>query len=273
MLHQGHRPQEGAREEMVEEGSGASGGPTWVGIGAQRSGTTWFTDLLIRHPEVSLGRDGRKELHFFNRFLIRPWSEDEARAYRGLFEGAEGRLPGEFTPFYLRGLWIPSLARQACGAEVVLVVLLRDPVERFVSAISWYTREVEPPAEPGELARWAREKGADALWAGMYATQLAAWASHFARDRLIVQQYEAAARDPAAAAGRVWSALGVQPVDLGEVSTPSATATPPDERWSDERLPGLRDLLRGVYEPEVARLEREWDLDRSLWPNFRGPAS
>ncbi|MGH2722704.1 MAG: hypothetical protein ACRDI0_00285 [Actinomycetota bacterium] len=145
-------------------------GPAWMGIGAQRSGTTWFTDLLTTHPEVCLGREGRKELHYFNRFLVRPWSEGEARAYRDRFDGAEGRLPGEFTPFYLRGLWIPPLARQACRPDLVLVVLLRDPVERFASAMSWYRRESEPPQEPGGLARWAREKGADALWGGMYAT-------------------------------------------------------------------------------------------------------
>ncbi len=31
------------------------------GIGAQRSGTTWFTDLLVQHPSAGLGTNGKKE--------------------------------------------------------------------------------------------------------------------------------------------------------------------------------------------------------------------
>ena len=31
----------------------AMSAPAWLGIGAQRSGTTWFTDLLTQHPQVS----------------------------------------------------------------------------------------------------------------------------------------------------------------------------------------------------------------------------
>ncbi|MGH2722696.1 MAG: sulfotransferase family protein [Actinomycetota bacterium] len=243
-------------------------GPAWVGIGAQRSGTTWFTYLLTRHPDVCLGPQGQKELHYFNRFLVEPWTEEAARAYRALFGGAEGRLPGEFTPFYLRGLWIPPMVREACGEDLVLVVLLRDPVDRFASAMSWFRREAQPPEDPGGLARWTRERGADALWAGMYATHLAAWTAHFPPDRFVVQQYEAAVRDPQAAVSRVWTALGVDPVDMGEVSAPSATATPPPERWTDQWLPALRDALRATYLPEVARLERDWGVDRSLWPSF-----
>ncbi|MGH2722703.1 MAG: hypothetical protein ACRDI0_00280 [Actinomycetota bacterium] len=84
----------------------------------------------------------------------------------------------------------------------------------------------------------------------------------------MVQQYEAAVRDPQAAVARVLSALGVDPVDLGHISAPSPTATPPEERWTDEWLPGLRDALRATYEPEVALLERDWGVDRSLWPSF-----
>ena len=36
-------------------------GPSWLGIGAQRSGTTWLTDLLVQHPQVGLGTNGKKE--------------------------------------------------------------------------------------------------------------------------------------------------------------------------------------------------------------------
>ena len=45
----------------------STSGPSWLGIGAQRSGTTWFTDLLTQHPEVGLGTNGKKEQHLLHK--------------------------------------------------------------------------------------------------------------------------------------------------------------------------------------------------------------
>jgi hypothetical protein len=59
-------------------------GPAWLGIGAQRSGTTWFTDLLLQHPHVSLSTAGRKELHA----LYMP--DVDLASYRALFDGCAG---------------------------------------------------------------------------------------------------------------------------------------------------------------------------------------
>ena len=47
--------------------SAASSGPAWLGIGAQRSGTTWLTDLLTQHPLVDLGTNGKKEQHLLHK--------------------------------------------------------------------------------------------------------------------------------------------------------------------------------------------------------------
>ena len=41
--------------------------PAWLGIGAQRAGTTWFTDLLTQHPDVGLGTNGKKEQHLLHK--------------------------------------------------------------------------------------------------------------------------------------------------------------------------------------------------------------
>ena len=37
--------------------------PTFIGIGAQRAGTTWAYNCLAQHPEVYMSE--KKELHFF----------------------------------------------------------------------------------------------------------------------------------------------------------------------------------------------------------------
>jgi hypothetical protein len=115
-------------------------GPAWLGIGAQRSGTTWFTDLLLQHPEVRLSTRPKKELHRLYQTLNRPKATPKyIRKYLKLFK-VDG-YPGEFTPFYLRALWVPEVARQVVGPDTPIIVLLRDPVERFESAMRMAEQE------------------------------------------------------------------------------------------------------------------------------------
>lgn len=243
-------------------------GPSWLGIGAQRSGTTWFSELLLQHPQMALARDGRKEVHYFDRFLVEPWSDACVARYAELFDPA--KRSGDFTPSYLRCLWIPALARRCCGPDVTIVVLLRDPLERFDSAMRWYATRPGVPdaAKRTEHLNWVRDKGNDATWGGMYATHLAAWTREFARERFIVMQYESVRRAPAEAAGRVWRALGLgeRPLAAAAGRTWNATDASAPAAWSSS--PGLRERLSELYAPEVETLVRDWGVDRSLWPNF-----
>jgi hypothetical protein len=177
---------------------------------------------------------------------------------------------GRPTPAYLRCLWTPPLVRRACGEGTVLVALLRDPIERFASAIRWNLRQDGRPTP--EVRRrylaWIREKGDDAIWAGMYASQLARWARSFAKERFVVLQYEAVRLDPQSAVRRVWTALGLPPRELRSAPKPTWNSTDCTAAGALEALPGLRDDLRGLYEEEVATLVRDWGVDRALWPNF-----
>jgi hypothetical protein len=255
-------------------------GPAWVGIGAQRSGTTWFTEMLCRHPQVALPpgerdrEDGGKEVHFFDRFGADLWTPAHGAAYRGLFP--RGRCSGEFTPAYLRCPWVPSLLRASCDEEPVIFVLLRDPVERYRSAMRWYAGRPGVPARGDERAfrRWARARGADAAWGGLYAAQLDAWTAVFARDRIVVVQYERLLADPAAEMGRAWRALALEapPPDAAATTrTWNSTAggrTASEPPAAPAASPGLEPSLRALYARDAARCAAEWGIDGGLWPTL-----
>lgn len=229
-------------------------GPSWLGIGAQRCGTTWFCELLLQHPRMNLASSGHKELHELYR-------EDlNLDGYRALFDAANA---GEWTPFYLRAPWVPQVANQVLSPEGPLIVLLRDPVERFESAMRhWAQRGKFSKFRKNERSRFM---ASDATWAGMYADQLDHWCATFPPRRLLVFQYERVRDDPQTATERVWGALGLDPVTLTETWRPSPTTTDPD-RW---KLPtGLRGELTTLYGPQVERLEHDWGMVSSLWPNF-----
>ena len=254
----------------MAEARPASRGPAWLGIGAQRAGTTWFTNLLVQHPEVSLSAGGRKELHYLTMPLAHGWNDDYEQGYRTLFDDATARLPGEFTPVYLRALWAAPLALRVCRPDAPIIVLLRDPIDRFESAMRLASTHFQfPGPEPSQALRvWTRTRGVAAQWTGMYAAQLDAWERVLGRRRLIVLQYERLRDDPQPAVERVWEALGLRAVALRDVRRPSRTARSPERPWTLDLVPGFRDELWHLYRPEVEQLRLRWGVDVGRWPNF-----
>jgi hypothetical protein len=225
-------------------------GPAWLGIGAQRSGTTWFTELLCQHPDVGLASNGKKEQHALD--LIASGRLDET-TYLDLFGSG---IEGEFTPVYLRMVASAPVAVRLCRPDAPFIVLLRDPIDRFVSAVR--LRLSRP------RSRWPIGAAMMiAQWAGMYADQLDAWAAIAGRERLIVFQYEVVKKDPQAAVDAVWRRLGLESVPLSGVEKPSSTTSSSDWEPTDDLRAGLTTL----YRPQVERLT-DWGIDPTLWPNF-----
>jgi hypothetical protein len=224
--------------------------PAWLGIGAQRSGTTWLTDLLTQHPEVGLGTNGKKEQHLLHK--VGDGNQPES-AYLDLFP-RDGLRRGDWTPQYLRHASAPATAARLSGAEPVFVVL-RDPVERFRSAMRLAATRGKSWPYPVPITVQT--------WTGCYADQLDMWAAAVGRERLHVLVYENVREDPQAAVDALWRAIGVEPVPLRDVARESGSTSRADWEWT----PGLEDALRVLYTPQVRRLREDWGLDVSRWSN------
>lgn len=261
--------------------SPAYGRLSWLGIGAQRSGSTWLAGLLTQHPRMTLGKSGLKELHFLNNGLLPPSVYTPRNRIRGVASRAKARitgrragdalsselyaeefartdvLQGEWTPAYLPSIWAPEQARRWLADEAPVLVVLRDPVERFASAMRL---EAGKSTQPSSVL--ANEYlGTYALWCGMYVEQLEAWANVVGRDRLLVGQYEALRQDPLPWMREVWDHLGLEPTTLTGVETPSVTSS--SVEW--EFPPGVEDQLRRVYSSQRPALQDRWNIDTDLW--------
>jgi Sulfotransferase domain len=233
------------------------GPPDFVGIGAQKAGTTWWYSLLASHPAVTSRPDLHKERHFFTRFGIGVFCEADVAAYHGWFPRKEGTITGEWTPDYLSCPWVaPLLVRAA--PEARLIVVLRDPIDRFTSGVA---HQIANGAKP------TAEIVSDAINRGLYHQHLSWWMRHFDHDRLLVLQYELCTKDPGGQLARTYRFLGLdddfRPPDLRERR--SATKKP------FSAGPDLTDRLRDVYTQDVASLTAQCpELDRSLWSTFDG---
>ncbi len=228
------------------------GSPAWLGIGAQRSGTTWLTDLLTQHPAVGVGTNGKKEQHLFQKVADgrRPLEE-----YLALFPD-DGVRRGDWTPQYLRHASVPAAAARWLPGVPVLVVL-RDPVERFRSAMRLAaTRQQTAWPYPVPITVQT--------WTGFYADQLDMWAQAVGRDRMHVMVYETVRRDPQGTVDSLWRLLGLDPVPLRDVGRESSSSSRADWEWT----PGLKESLQTLYRPQAERLTRDWGLDVSAWTSL-----
>ena len=157
-------------------------GPHFLGIGAQKTGTSWLYHRLRQHPDVWM--TPVKELNYFRYEGARPWgtylfgpakpsqawrvrrhmralirSADlptrrwyarymlrrrTDRWYRSLFAPADGRLTGDISPGYG---WMPP-ERIAHAAALLpqarILYLLRDPVEKLWSQLAMRVRKKHP---------------------------------------------------------------------------------------------------------------------------------
>ena len=231
------------------------GPPDFVGVGAQKAGTTWWYQLLTTHPEVYDHPAAHKERHYFDRFIDADFTRADEADYHRWFPRPPGQITGEWTPDYMLHFWIPPLLRRA-APDTKLLVLLRDPVERIVSGLTHVARRQAYPD-----ARAATE----AYLRGCYADQLDALVQHCGGDRVLVQQFEQCCADPAGQLKETCAFLGIPeppaPLDAQPVNTTVGAKVQLPE---SARL----ELVR-LYRPTVERLLTSYpQIDVSLWPNF-----
>ncbi len=233
-----------------------TGPPDFVGIGAAKAGTTWWFSLILAHPDVH--GPVQKELLYFNRpffehYRVHGYSEDELRSYHDWFPRPAGTVTGEWTPSYLVQYLLPGILHQV-APKAKLLVLLRDPVDRYQSDIS---RQMTRQRRRNVRLR--------SFPHGQYSTKLRPWEDTFSSDAMLVMQYEALIRHPEEQLAATYRFLGLddsfRPTALMERVNRTRTKQPVDERF--------RRMLVELYEGEVVAVGARYpQLDLSLWPNF-----
>jgi Sulfotransferase family len=235
------------------------GPPEFVGIGAQRSGTSWWYRGIEAHPGVVRIKGQRKELHYFNRFWDGEVPPDFAQTYASLFPRPPGTISGEWTPRYMHDYWSLPLLREAAPDARVLVIL-RDPVERYRSGAARMVRLAEEAGRPLRMIEIT-----DALWRSFYHEQLKRLFELYRRDQVLVLQFERCRTDPAGQMEATCRFLGLEP--FGEL--PSQLVRDRSPRDKPPLADRLRDELVARLSDDVRKLiDLCPEIDPSLWPNF-----
>lgn len=231
-----------------------SGPPDFVGIGAQRCGTSWWHSLIEQHPKVDGLGLGAKELHFFDE----GWRGVEptlAADYARHFRRRPGQVIGEWTPRYMLDPWVTSQLALA-APDVKLLVLLRDPESRFVSGMNHALKS--HPRLTADLVTAAFTRG-------LYADQLTRVLDVVPRERLLVLQLEQCLARTQHHLDRTFSFLGLESIPVpsrGSRNTAVGSTTVD---------PTLVESVRHGYRTDAVRLAKLFpdDIDLDLWGSAR----
>lgn len=169
--------------------------PTFIIIGAQKCGTTWLSQMLMQHPEIYF--TPVKELNFFNKKAnyIKgiEWYRDQfkdARNYRSVGESTANYFWTSNEEYEIRESGrtqnIPALVHKHYP-DMKFILILRDPVERAISAYYHHIRDrtVSPRTKILDVLDHF-----GILTMGFYDIHMERWLEYFNLDQFLILIYE-----------------------------------------------------------------------------------
>tara|TARA_Y100000310_G_scaffold343301_1_gene450260 strand:- start:9858 stop:11858 length:2001 start_codon:yes stop_codon:yes gene_type:complete len=181
----------------------AEGGrkPDFIGLGAQRSGTSWIYSCLYEHPEIY---SPIKEIHFFSR--ERNWPKGYSWYENVLVGAKKNQKVGEFSTSYLADKKTPQRIYQQYP-DAKLIMVLRNPVDR---AFSNYVNDIMAGTVKTSVSfAEALAERDEYVINGMYAIHLKNYLKFFSRDNILILIHEDIKKDSAVFMKRIYQFIGV----------------------------------------------------------------
>jgi len=183
----------------------------FLGLGAQKAGTTWLYAQLCRHPDIAfpLGKEG----HFWNSGQYHPSNmarlkEKSIADYAGKFNS--GRINGEITPAY--SVLPAAIIEQIYNIfpHLRLIFILRDPIARaWSSALMAVEMAMMTPDEASDQWFIDHFHSKGSFMRGDYAAALDNWLKFFPREQMLLLQYADIAGEPEAILRKVAAHLNI----------------------------------------------------------------
>lgn len=247
--------------------------PTFLIIGAARSGTSTLYHLLQSSPDVYLRSSKRPEPHFFLK------SDEYAKGFswylQRYFSNCRGRpARGEASTSYLCHEFVAQRIRIHLP-DIKLIAILRNPVDR---AYSNYWHSVKyghetltfDDAIENESQRQAEQTDAlmreiqpfSYIERGFYAKQLKNYLKHVSSEQMLVVLLEDIVQRPSSALNKIARFLDIRP--MRETRAPKNThnaSTPQNVRMTTETRRRLVELFRD----DVNQLSQLLNRDLNGW--------
>jgi hypothetical protein len=227
--------------------------PTFIVIGAMKSGTSSLRDYLRAHPDVYVPPD--EELHYFARDIN--WDKG-LDWYRGRFaEAGDATAVGEKSPTYTMDPEHPGVPERMAALlpDVRLVYVVRHPLQRIRSH---FVHQFGRGHEALPINRAVRE---DPRYVDTtrYAMQLERYLDHFPAEQLLVLTSDQLDHERTATFARIAAFVGVDPdVEVpalaGRSHESSAKQVPAGFTAKLRTIPAVRRAAEALPGPVKARI-------------------
>jgi len=236
----------------------------FLGIGAQKAGTTWIYHHLSQHPQICF--PAGKEIHFWDIYR-----KNGIEWWTGLFaDDHHKRKQGEITPAY-------AMLDEAAIREIAILLpdlrvfySLRNPIARAWSSALMALERAEMTIDDASH-RWFLDhfKSAGSRLRGDYLSSIRRWQSVFSGEQFLTIIFDDIIRDPGGVLALLCLHLGVDPNWFGGV--PSTELTMPVFPGPGRDLPEpLLASLRVLYKPMINPLSEVLGRDLSPWLGWDG---
>jgi hypothetical protein len=243
--------------------------PNFLIIGAAKAGTTSLYYYLNQHPDVFMSPI--KETNYFafrtdgdlyDREIVFPVRTSDE--YRQLFEGVGSEHAiGEASPLYLEYPHVAARIHQSLP-EVRLLVILREPAERALSAYAmrwrkgWEHRDVQDAVTPG--SHYVQN--------GLYCARLKPYFDLFPKEHMHVMLFDDLQNDSLPTVQSVFRFIGVDPGFAPETQQRHNIGGVPKSMMLNQVL--YNKYLRNSLRPVVPARMRVFL--RNLWRRNLAPA-
>lgn len=237
----------------------------FLGVGAQKSGTTTLYCILKQHPDIFIAK--RKEIHFFDNDNNYAKGMDWYNAHFSNI--GDAKVIGEITPAYMFLEHTPKNIFKDLGNNIKFIFMLRNPVDR---AYSNYKMELGRGNEQEtffkaielENERTVQSQGMKKTYGyiqrGFYAKQIRNYLNYFPKENMIFIIFEEFINNPSKWSKEIFEFLGVESdieLDYNIKANVSNEAQPMDSQ--------LRIKLFNLYKDDIKDIEAIIGRNLDIW--------
>lgn len=230
----------------------------FLGIGAQKAGTTWLYEMLRQHPDISFPLN--KEVHYWNK----AYPNLSVEKYFSNFQHPELN-EGEITPAYsfLAPKTIEEIHRHQPNLKIFYII--RNPIDRAWSSAKMALARAEMEfneASDGWFIDHFNSKGS--ILRGDYEACLRKWSNIFDYKQILVIRFEELQLIPNEVLSKCCQHLGIkkfEALQLELMNTDQAIFSTLEHKANSY----LKNHLFRLYQKKISHLEDYLGFDLSDW--------
>ncbi len=233
--------------------------PNFLGIGAQKCGSTWLYEILRRHERIDF--PAGKEVHFWDINYHKGISW-----YSNLFSCDDFKIRGEITPAYaiLKDDTIGIINKNF--PELRLIYIIRNPISRAWSSAKMAIQRAEMTIDEAS-DQWFIDhfNSQGSLARGDYEKCIRSWRFFYSEEQLLILKYDLMKENP-----KIFIEQCLVHLGIGKELNKSMQLHLNDEIFPSEKIPIRKSIykeLLKIYSHKIDSLEEYLNEDLSSWKN------